>query len=377
MKQIIRCEKLRTFGEISASAEHTNRERLTKNADPKLTPSNVFVGAKTSQEVVQAIKKRLENVKEIDERVLCFEYLVTASPEFFESKTPKEIEEYWAKTDAWMKKRHGELNIVSSALHLDEKTPHKVYYIVPLIETETKQVKRSVYASMAEFEAGEATLDKKGKPRKIIMVDKPGEVRLSAKTFTGGRYKMSGLQTDFYENVSKSCGLERGVKGSKAKHEDVQHFYALLEPKMKAAEVIIEEGIQTDSTLKKRAVEVSLKEDSQRATETKIAAAIEEIRVRDMALNARDADLVKRESIVKKAEAWIQSQKKIIADAFPDLPSWLQEKLSSVFKTKKPVEHVIAGEAIPKPENTPKTAKTGLLDVLKSPPITGNHQKPR
>lgn len=377
MKQIIRVEKLSTFGEISASAEHTNRERLTKNADPKLTPNNVFSGAKTSQEVVQAIKKRLENVKVNDDSVLCFEYLVTASPEFFESKTPKEIEEYWKKSDAWMEKRHGKLNIIGSSLHLDEKSPHKVYYIVPLIETETKQVKRSVYASQAELEAGEATLDKNGKPRKIIMVDKPGELRLSAKTFNGGREKMSDLQTDFYENVAKGFGLERGVKGSKAKHEDVKHFYGELEPKMQAAKVVIEEGIQVESTLKKRASEIQLKEDSLVVTRAKMAAAIAEIKTRDEALNAREAALVKRESLLQKAEAWIQSQKKIIGDAFELLPSSVQEKLSSIFKAKKEPEVVKTTNPTPNPENTPKTPKTGLLDVLKSPVNTGNHQKPR
>lgn len=377
MKQIIRVEKLRTFGEISASAEHTNRERLTKNADPKLTPNNVFSGAKTSQEVVQAIKKRLENVKVNDDSVLCFEYLVTASPEFFESKTPQEIEKYWEKTDAWMAKRHGKSNIVGSALHLDEKTPHKVYYIVPLIETQTKQVKRSVFASMAEFEAGEATLDKKGKPRKIILVDKLGEVRLSAKTFNGGREKMSALQTDFYENVAKGFGLERGVKGSKAKHEDVKHFYGELEQKMKAAEVTIEEGIQVDSTLKKRAVEVQLKEDSQAEVTKRLKAANEILRKQAEDLNTRQAALSQREKILAKAEAWIQSQKKIIADAFPDLPSWLQEKLSSAFKVKKALEVAKATNPTSSTENTPKAAKKGLPDVFKSPVNTGNHQKLR
>jgi hypothetical protein len=330
MKQIIRVEKLSTFGEIAASAEHTNRERLTKNADPKLTPKNVFVGARTSQEVVQAIKKRLENVQVNDDSVLCFEYLVTASPSFFESKRPKDIEEYWRKTDEWMEKRHGKENIVSNVLHVDETTLHKIYYVVPLIESEAKQVKRSVYASMAEFEAGLATLDKKGKPRKTILVNKPGELRLSAKTFTGGRYKMTGLQTDFYENVSKSCGLERGVQGSTAKHQDVKHFYAELEPKMKAANAVIDEAKQAEE-----------------------------------ALNSREAALVKRESLLKQAEAWIHSQKQIIADAFEHLPAAVQEKMHAIFKVKKAPETAKTINPHSSQETTLKTLKTSSVEASK------------
>jgi hypothetical protein len=209
------------------------------------------------------------------------------------------------------------------------------------------------------------------------MVDKPGELRLSAKTFNGGREKMSDLQTDFYENVAKGFGLERGVKGSKAKHEDVKHFYGELEPKMQAAKVIVQEAIQVESTLKKRASEVQSKEVFQAEVTRRQKAAEEILRKQADDLNARELAIIKRETLLQKAEAFIQSQRQIIVDAFALLPSSVQEKLSSIFKVNKEPEVVKTTNPTAKPENTLKTAKNGLVDVLKSPPNTGGHQKPR
>lgn len=241
MDQIIRVKKLSTFGQIAASAEHTFRERPTRNADPALTPFNVTTGAKSSKEVQNAIKERLSTVTVKSDSVLCLEYLVTASPQFFREKTADEVAKYWAKTDAWMVSRHGKKNIVSSDLQLDESTPHKVYFVVPIVETIAHKVNKRVIASKKDLDDGFAKLGKDGKtPEKIVQIAKPASSKLSAKHFNGGPRKLSELQTDFYENVSKSCGLNRGVEGSKAKHETVKHWYGQLEPRIANAERVIE-----------------------------------------------------------------------------------------------------------------------------------------
>lgn len=241
MDQIIRVAKLSTFGEIAASAEHTYRERPTPNAHPKLTPFNVCGGAKGSKEVQKAIKERLETVKVKDDSVLCLEYLVTASPEFFKVKTAAEIEAYWEKTDAWMFARHGKKNVIASNLQLDESTPHKVYYVVPIVETIAHTVNKRVIASKKDLDDGIAKLGKDGKtPEKIIQISKSASSKLSAKHYNGGARKLSELQTDFYENVSKSCGLARGVEGSKAKHQSVKRWYGELEPRIADAKHVID-----------------------------------------------------------------------------------------------------------------------------------------
>jgi len=49
--------------------------------------------------------------------------------------------------------------------------------------------------------------------------------RLSAKEFIGNKTKMSADQDTFAEAV-KEIGLQRGIKGSKAKHQTIKQYYA-------------------------------------------------------------------------------------------------------------------------------------------------------
>lgn len=52
--------------------------------------------------------------------------------------------------------------------------------------------------------------------------------RLSCRDFLGGKAKLKQLQTDFHAACGKKRGLERGVEGSTAKHQDIKKFYAAL-----------------------------------------------------------------------------------------------------------------------------------------------------
>ena len=50
--------------------------------------------------------------------------LITASPEFFKKKSPKEIQEFFQRAADFLIGRVGRENIVSAVVHMDEKTPH-------------------------------------------------------------------------------------------------------------------------------------------------------------------------------------------------------------------------------------------------------------
>lgn len=354
MDQIIRVEKLSTFGEISASAEHTYRERPTPNADPKLTPLNVSSGAKGSKEVREAIKERLATVKVSDDAVLCLEYLITASPEFFKVKTPEEIAAYWAKADAWMIARHGEKNIVASDLQLDEKTPHKVYYVVPIVETIQHTVNRRVIASQKDLADGLATLGKDGKtPEKIIQIDKAASSKLSAKHFNGGPRKLSELQTDFYENVSKECGLNRGVEGSKAKHQSVKRWYAGLEPLMADAQRVIDdaEKVKKDQDERER-----------------------QLRKQQSIVAKTEIQQLEKETFLNKLYATLTAQKQAFTEIFDQLPTGLMAKVIHAFKAPEVEKAPIPTPNVKKP---PVGGFEGVLGVLRSPLKPVDHLKPK
>lgn len=181
---ILRAEKLKTMGSIGGSLAHNYRTRDTPNAVPERMHLNVHA-MESADEVRAAIVARLP-VKRRSDAVLCIEYFIGASPEYFTGADPKG-ESYFSTAVEWLKERHGAENVISTSVHLDETSPHLVAYVLPI--------------------------DKQGK--------------LNAKAFLGGRAKLSAMQTDFASRVQK-YGLERGIEGSKAKHQSIKQYYAAI-----------------------------------------------------------------------------------------------------------------------------------------------------
>ncbi|GAA4024710.1 MobV family relaxase [Actimicrobium antarcticum] len=182
---ILRTKKLKSFGSIAASSQHTHRERVTLNADSKRTHLNLALGATNTAELMAAIQLRLPEKRRKD-AVLCIEYLVTASPEYFQDACQRRG--YFNAALKWLNEKHGGANIICANLQLDEKTPHLVAYVLPITP----------------------------------------DGRLSAKEYLGGREKLSSMQTNFHNQVGIPFGLERGIKGSDATHQKVKRFYQAM-----------------------------------------------------------------------------------------------------------------------------------------------------
>lgn len=212
---ILRTKKLKSMGAVSRSARHTHREQPTPNADPSMTDRNRSVGAKGADQILAALERTLPTKRRKD-AVLAIEYLVTASPEAFKrhgGRLDDTGNGYFADALKWLQAKHGKANVISATIHLDESTPHMVAYVVPM------------------------TADK----------------RLSCREFLGGPEKLRAMQTDFHAKCGVSRGLERGVEGSKAKHEQVSAFYASMTaadeaPALKAKDYAAAAmGIKTDA----------------------------------------------------------------------------------------------------------------------------------
>ena len=185
---ILRTQKLKDKGSITRSLKHAFREQKTLNADPDRTPQNSHIGADSSQSAIQKIEQRLpEKVRK--NAVLTIEYLITASPEDMRAKTREDQDQYFSDALDWLKQRHGAANVVYAGIHRDEKTPHMYAYVVPLDEKH----------------------------------------KLNCRKFLGGSKALSQMQTDFAQRVGMRHGLERGIQGSKARHQRVQRFYGNLE----------------------------------------------------------------------------------------------------------------------------------------------------
>jgi hypothetical protein len=60
----------------------------------------------------------------------------------------------------------------------------------------------------------------------MVPLDEKGKLNCRA-LFGGSRYRLSELQDDF-ALAMKPLGLERGIKGSRAKHTEVRKYYAAI-----------------------------------------------------------------------------------------------------------------------------------------------------
>lgn len=180
---ILRTAKLKSAGNIGGSLAHNYRTRETPNADEKRSHLNSH-SMGTAEEVKQAIEARLPEKRRSD-AVLCVEYFIGASPEYFDQSDDKDGSRYFETAKKWLEDRHGKENVIATSVHMDETSPHLVAYVVPL--------------------------DENGK--------------LNAKKFLGGRATLSAMQSDFAETV-KHHGLERGIEGSKATHTTIQEYYS-------------------------------------------------------------------------------------------------------------------------------------------------------
>ena len=221
-KTVIRVTKLGTVGNLKASGEHTWRERKTDNADPEKTHLNEdWREVKSSAELVDAVQNRVAQAEQkSDTPVICIEYLITAHKDAFkEGGGEVDSSKYFADSLKWLEAKHGKENIVAVNIQRDEQAPHMVAYVVPLVEVEAKTRKRSVVVGK----------DAEGKQiRELREYKDAPTVRLSAAEFLNGRQKLRDLQTDFSKDVGEKHGLERGIEGSKAKHQTIKQFYTQL-----------------------------------------------------------------------------------------------------------------------------------------------------
>ena len=205
---IMRIKKLHTNANVGGAISHHLRTRETDNADPDKMKKNWFYPndydktpdgytdksknadmdyrRKQQNKAMSMYKKRLpEKIRKNGVRAV--EFMMTVSPEVMQKKDFNAIK-YLNACDNWAREKFGKENVFFIAHHFDETTPHVSLLLTPI--------------------------DENGK--------------LNARKFFGGREKMSALQDDFYEKVGKEFGLERGIKGSRAKHETIKSYYSKL-----------------------------------------------------------------------------------------------------------------------------------------------------
>lgn len=285
MHQILRVQKLKSIKQIRGSAGHTYREISTPNADPSRTHLNERTGAVGRDSVVSAVKARMEGAERAKGSVLCAEYLITASPEFFKTATKREVEGYFSRARDWLIQRHGAENVVATDLQLDESTPHLVAYVVPRVEVAASSRKRSVVVGKGP--------DGKAIRETRLFETKAGS-KLSAAHWFDGRDKLEKMQDHFYQVVAAPAGLGRGVKGSTAEHQDVKRWYGELKPRMEQAQKMSHKVEQARVQVVEAAKKLDLERAELKAERTRLEQLRDYIQQQKTALTERLAGVYRK-----------------------------------------------------------------------------------
>lgn len=204
---VLRIEKIHSLGELAGKARHNLRISNVSHASKKI--ENIYRGPGTIREITQNWRDITHGLPIKEKAVLAVEYVITTTHEFWNTATSEQKKAWASRSRKFVESKHGAENVLSSALHLDEKTPHWHILVVP-IDTKPRVIKKM-------------GRPKKGEKRKEEKTLKPYR-GLNAAGFFDGAVVMSKLQDDYYAQVC-DLGLERGVKGSKALHTTVRDFH--------------------------------------------------------------------------------------------------------------------------------------------------------
>lgn len=316
---ILRTKKLKSMGAVARSARHTFREQPTPNADPGATGRNRTVGAKGAAQVLAAFERDLP-AKRRKDAVIAVEYLITASPEAFKRHGGALNDTgsgYFADALEWLRKRHGAANVISSTVHLDERTPHLVAYVLP----------------------------------------KTKDGRLSARDFLGGPKVLREMQDSFHAACGEKRGLERGVKGSSAKHEDIKTFYADLADQGEAPKLSAKDYAAAAVGLKTKAweqAEAATQKHAKQATRARrrrkhdnargkaLGKAEVALEGKTESIEARLAELENREQALAQREAKVSDladrvqHAEAVADAYRGREAALEQRERELARKSKP-----------------------------------------
>ena len=141
---------------------------------------NNLIDEKIEQNYTGKRKIRTDAVKHVDG-------LITSDKEFFDNQTPEDTKQFFEHAKEFLEQEYGKDNLLYATVHMDEKTPHMHYGVVPITD----------------------------------------DGRLSAKQVVGNKKALTEFQDRFNEYVNqRGYDLERGQSRqvTNAKHEQMSQY---------------------------------------------------------------------------------------------------------------------------------------------------------
>lgn len=192
---IIRVSKVKTGTNTTGIQKHVQRENNNyENED--IDHSKTYL----NYDLVNANKKNFNNL--IDEKIeqnytgkrkirtdaiKHIDGLITSDNDFFDNQTPEDTKQFFEYAKEFLEQEYGKDNLLYATVHMDEKTPHMHYGVVPITD----------------------------------------DGRLSAKEVVGNKKALTAFQDRFNEYVNqRGYDLDRGQSRqvTNAKHDQVSRY---------------------------------------------------------------------------------------------------------------------------------------------------------
>jgi hypothetical protein len=202
-------------GNEAAMTDHIERKVIAPNVDATRTHLNKelvpFPEGVTNR--TEAIQHRIQTAgisRSIGKnQVLVIRFILSGSTEdMLRIQAEGRLDDWCRDSMDWLKKEYGEKNVVAATLHLDEDAPHIHASVVPIVQGERRQKK-----SNKVQEAPKKQYKKKNTNRPRLCAD---DVMT--------KEKLIHYQDSYAEAMAK-YGLDRGIKGSEARHISTSEFY--------------------------------------------------------------------------------------------------------------------------------------------------------
>ena len=296
---------MKASGLCNAIARHIERTTQPDNAHPELSHLNRDDFIKYPDGVVGlggAIQHRLDNAgltrKIGKNQVLALHVLMTSDGDALRRLADEGRLEEWAQSSVgWAKQTFGEGNVVAAHLHMDEQTPHLHVTVVPIVTAERKK------------KASEA------KAKKRYRTKSKGGPRLSANDIMT-RENLISFQ-DTYAEAMERFGLERGIRGSEARHVDQHEYYRQCQIRKKDLEQDVaglsaeKKQLDTENqSLEKRKAELERGNRWMDKTFAETKAANAEMSRQNSELEKRKTELVKENSSLAATNTTLSDEKR-------------------------------------------------------------------
>lgn len=259
----IQINKAKGSADTSAS-DHIERKTIPKNADPTRTHLNreLVEFPDGVSDRTEAISHRIRTAgikrKITPDQVRAIRIVLSGTHEdMMKIQDEGRLDEWCDDNLQWLHHTFGKENTVSAVLHMDEHTPHIHATVVPIVTGKRRK-------------ANKEQEDGKRKYRK-----KTNSVRLCADDLFNRQTLVA--YHDNYARVMAKYGLQRGVRGSEARHTTTMQYYRDLKKKNEVLEtetrLLQEKKAEAQEELKQVKAEIRTDKLKSAATDTATALA--------------------------------------------------------------------------------------------------------